>query len=481
MNIDDIFADANYRGEESLYPLSKVKSQHDKEKLSEQGYVPGYTVEEWEKEYPLLPVKFIFYQAGVNFGTVYYDRENLIFINLRLYDREMVVPFTANKEEYQKYILSAVKNALSRLKNKKYVGLFLAMPDGLRMDAMNRLLEIEGPTSTFYEVFLTEYTSSNFLASRVSSQIIEALPQCKTEEMNRETQERLSQLKTCGPEEIRVYRGESNKSTPPEKAISWTPNINVAYFFSIMRGNAPSVLTGRIKKSDVIEYINEKCETGAEEEILVIPGTVILEKKEILYDIDSKEIKEILPEAMEWYHPFRDILTELYEDSEIPKDILNDHNVLHSLRVLFLSSIMGVHEKLDYDDMDALCFAAVYHDAGRCDDTANTSHGKESEKIYESKERRNKIASTLIRAHCIDDDKAKTLIQKRFRMQDRKRVWNLLCILKDADALDRLRFGMKISRENKGSGLDVSFLRTSFAAKIIPLAKQCIKYLDIKM
>ena len=49
MNIDDIFADANYRGEESLYPLSKVKSQHDKEKLSEQGYVPGYTVEEWKK------------------------------------------------------------------------------------------------------------------------------------------------------------------------------------------------------------------------------------------------------------------------------------------------------------------------------------------------------------------------------------------------------------------------------------------------
>ena len=476
MNISEIISDVNYRGEDKLYPLSNVKSEHDKNRLEAQGFIPGYTEDEWKQEFPMLPSEHIFYRSGLDCDTVYYDKQNLIYLNLHIFGRDILSPFEMTREEFQKQILSAIQHELSHLEKKEYIRLFISMPDGLRMENMPRLLEIEGPTPCFFNTFLSIYIASNFVSSTISPGVLKVLPQCKTDEMKSETKERLSRLERCAPNEIRVYRGVCDKSSPIETAVSWTPNINVAYFFATRLGKKPSIITGRVKEDNIIEYLTEDCDNVAEEEVLVTPGTVIFEKEEPLYDMDSEEIKELLPEAMGWYHPFRDILKELYEVSD---NTNTAHDALHSLRVLLLASFLGVHEKLDYEGMNALCFAAVYHEIGRGDDTANSSHGKESEKIYEEKEARNKIASTLIRAHCLDDDKAKILIRKRFRDKDRENVWKLLCILKDADALDRLRFGMNMIREGESSGLDVRFLRTPFALKLVPYANQSVDYLTL--
>ena len=419
-------------------------------------------------------MEHIFYRSGLDYNTVYYDKQNLIYLNLHIFGIEILPPFELTREEFQKKILSAIQHGLSHLEKKEYIGLFISMPDGLRMENMSRLLEIEGPTPCFYNTFLSIYITSDFVSSTISPDVLKVLPQCKTEEMKCETKERLSRLERCAPNEIRVYRGVCDKSSSIETSVSWTPNINVAYFFTTRLGKNPSIITGRVKENDIIEYLTKDCDNAAEEEVLVTPGTVVFEKEEPLYDMESEEIEALLPEAMEWYYPFKDILKELYQVSD---NTNTAHDALHSLRVLQLASFLGVHEHLDYDSMNALCFAAVYHDIGRGDDTANSSHGKESEKIFEEKEARNKIASTLIRAHCLDDDKANLLIRKRFRDKDRENVWKLLCILKDADALDRLRFGMNTRREKESSGLDVHFLRTPFALKLVPYANQSVDYL----
>lgn len=474
MNKSELISDVAYRGEDKFYPLSLVKTQDDKDRLEEQGFVPGYTEDEWKQEFPLLPVEHIFYRSGLDYNTVYYDKQNLIYLNLHIFGREILTPFELTREEFQKKILSAIQHGLSHLEKKEYIGLFISMPDGLRMENMSRLLEIEGPTPCFYNTFLSIYITSDFVSSTISPDVLKVLPQCKTEEMKCETKERLSRLERCAPNEIRVYRGVCDKSSSIETSVSWTPNINVAYFFTTRLGKNPSIITGRVKENDIIEYLTKDCDNAAEEEVLVTPGTVVFEKEEPLYDMESEEIEALLPEAMECYYPFKDILKELYQVSD---NTNTAHDALHSLRVLQLASFLGVHEHLDYDSMNALCFAAVYHDIGRGDDTANSSHGKESEKIFEEKEARNKIASTLIRAHCLDDDKANLLIRKRFRDKDRENVWKLLCILKDADALDRLRFGMNTRREKESSGLDVHFLRTPFALKLVPYANQSVDYL----
>lgn len=177
------------------------------------------------------------------------------------------------------------------------------------------------------------------------------------EEMKCETKERLSRLERCAPNEIRVYRGVCDKSSSIETSVSWTPNINVAYFFTTRLGKNPSIITGRVKENDIIEYLTKDCDNAAEEEVLVTPGTVVFEKEEPLYDMESEEIEALLPEAMEWYYPFKDILKELYQVSD---NTNTAHDALHSLRVLQLASFLGVHEHLDYDSMNALCFAAVY-------------------------------------------------------------------------------------------------------------------------
>ncbi len=52
----------------------------------------------------------------------------------------------------------------------------------------------------------------------------------------------------------------------------------------------------------------------------------------------------------------------------------------------------------------------------------------------------------------------------------KNRVWQLYCIVKDADALDRVRFGMG------GDGLDVKYLREELSKRLIPMACKLQEY-----
>ncbi len=91
-------------------------------------------------------------------------------------------------------------------------------------------------------------------------------------------------------------------------------------------------------------------------------------------------------------------------------------------------------------------------------------HGKASREVYEKTAGKSSAPTVnfLIEYHCLDDKLTKEYLKSADTIRARKRTWLLYQILKDADALDRVRFGIY--------DLDVSQLRLLISHKLVPLA-----------
>ena len=116
--------------------------------------------------------------------------------------------------------------------------------------------------------------------------------------------------------------------------------------------------------------------------------------------------------------------------------------------------------------------AAIWHDIGREDDLAGTSHGVESYRIFQKHNVPDKVIQFLIENHCVEDNEAKSVWEKESKNDTNKDlIWTLFCILKDADALDRCRFG-NLSEDN----LDVNYLRFEVSKSLVAVAYTIQKY-----
>lgn len=141
------------------------------------------------------------------------------------------------------------------------------------------------------------------------------------------------------------------------------------------------------------------------------------------------------------------------------------HCVAHTERVLTLSSILAEEEKLSNQEKDTLFKAVVYHDAGRKDDTVDPDHGWGGYIEYIKRFGSNDVVEFLIVFHCKSDDAARKFLDIRQLSMDNDRVWLLYQILKDADALDRIRF----------NGLDTKYLRLEKSHELIEIATYMIE------
>ena len=100
---------------------------------------------------------------------------------------------------------------------------------------------------------------------------------------------------------------------------------------------------------------------------------------------------------------------------------------------------------LSADDMwkafKSLLTAAKWHDIGRSHDGIDRGHGKKSAEIFRSLGNKDSVAEFLMEYHCRSDKEAKTYLNTHFAGEDKELIWLDYQILKDADALDRWRFG----------------------------------------
>ena len=148
-----------------------------------------------------------------------------------------------------------------------------------------------------------------------------------------------------------------------------------------------------------------------------------------MYGVD--DIPDLLgQDGIELYQQYRNTLASL---PKFPHDT-KGHGKKHCMRVLFLSIMLGKMLDLDKPELKTLASAAIFHDSKRKTDADEPTHGEAAAKYCESVMGKNRTLYFIIKYHSLSDDEARPASPNPFALQ-------MLWILKDADALDRVRFG----------------------------------------
>lgn len=142
------------------------------------------------------------------------------------------------------------------------------------------------------------------------------------------------------------------------------------------------------------------------------------------------------------------------------------HGMGHAKRVLYLALLLSYSLMLSEKEKKILAYCSAYHDVGRVGDSADFMHGIRSvteinEKGYidnfSTDER--EIIQDVIKHHCIKDSEFN---YKKYQNSSYN-VKDIFYCLKDADALDRVRFG---------NDLNIKYLRLEASPILYETAKQ---------
>lgn len=248
LTISDILLKNGTTSLEDFYPLTKVKTASDKEKLLSQGYNPGYTVSEWPYK---LPVDKIYYSKHLIPSTYYYDPDNEaipIALCLNIYGTERI-PIIPDSDQFCEYILDFAASLQNPDKDKIFSYLY-NQDDGIRSQLLAEYIRRSSPSPELFDLFQMLYTVTDYNAGEYGTDLLQKLAFCRSDAQIQKIHNALADY----PEELIVYRGEAEGSTNYRKAISWSLDINTAFFFACRHGdqNHARIIRARIHKQDVI-------------------------------------------------------------------------------------------------------------------------------------------------------------------------------------------------------------------------------------
>lgn len=145
------------------------------------------------------------------------------------------------------------------------------------------------------------------------------------------------------------------------------------------------------------------------------------------------------------------------------------HGVNHIERVLLFGGLIAMQNGCNEEDTQLLLTACSYHDIGRIDDSLDDDHGKRSSEklpsVISLPTEDMAIVRAAIYAHSIDDSRMEDVISS-FAITDKQRALNIARMLKDADALDRVRV----------YDLDPNYLRFPCSCQYVDFAYNLYKY-----
>lgn len=462
LTVSDILLENGTARLEDFYPLTKVKTASDKKKLLSQGYNPGYTVSEWPYA---LPVNKIYYSKHLIPSTYYYDPDNEaipIALCLNIYGTERI-PIIPDSDQFCEYILDFAASLQNPDKDKIFSYLY-NQDDGIRSQLLAEYIRRSSPSPELFDLFQMLYTVTDYNAGEYGTDLLQKLASGRSDEQIQKIHNALSNY----PDELIVYRGEAEGSTDYRQAVSWSLDIKTAFFFACRHGdqNHARIIRARIHKQDVIALNLD----SQEKEILAIPGIPFDVTVERLIGPDSSLVMPF--HHLDEYRKGVDRIRRLYK---LHQRKGTDHDMLHSAQVLFLALMIIQVGKIKLNPMERkqLLNAIVFHDIGRTNDGIDSSHGKASQEIYEKNagSSADPAVCFLIEYHCLSDTLAEEYLKSADIIRAKKRTWLLYQILKDADALDRVRFGIY--------DLDVNQLRLPISHKLVPLAVTAVTGIKI--
>lgn len=465
MTIGDILIQTNQANLDTMLPLTAVKTSADIERYYKEGYSVGMTASDFAKKYPGLPIDRI-YAAHNMLAPLYYcelDSTTVpIVLSLNIYGGKRLAMNGELDEKFQQRVLDTAEKISSG--NIPFIRSYLfSLEDSLRVSVLSKYIELSNPGEDLYVLFLDLYRTSDFGFSSLSENGLQKVFAGKSQKQKQDTEKKLFSL----PDVVTIYRGEGSKSTPYEKSFSWTTSYKAACFFACRIPSLENsrIITAHVSKCDIIEYFPN----DEEKEVLVPPAAVKDRKVDTLYGINAltDEIQAFYP----LYQRYRSRISTLYDAYGRAND--EEHDAEHTLRVLFdallLVQVQGI--ALTKKESHQLCDTILYHDIGRTNDDVDDSHGTKSKDIYyDAVPECNSATAFLIEYHCLDDRKALADL-KTSNIRNKERVWLLYTILKDADALDRVRFGMR--------AVDPKYFRNEMAHKLLPTAQSCVGQLKL--
>lgn len=478
--------------------LKDVTTEEKKEELRSLGYMVGYTVDEWCETYPKISPEHVICTKSILYPSelMYYDASHGFAFRLFIYDRQILTgPFASDEkrdeasetEKLQDQIVKKIAEMEEAHRKKNYPTLLAPTSSegsgNMSMWLICDILKADGPSPALYDTFISYYSFSDNGAATLMERNPNALREIvsgRSARQEKASQDAMADL----PGIITIYRGAGTNSTPVNKAISWTTDIGKAYFFASWRydGKEARIYTAKVKKEDVIEYITDR----GESEIITFPECILDMTSVGCYTMD--DFTSAVIHSVPGYDGTAvnevcasDILSYVQETYMGRLDKEGDHDEAHSVRVALLSCFLfrvGVITRIDGKDADKkkeackvykqLLRAAAWHDMGRDDDLSRDGeHGAASYELWRKDSGKDdKVMEFLMTYHCRSDEEAQAYFRKK--LSSRKGsdlIWKAYTILKDADALDRCRFGSM-----SDDFVDVKYLRNDEAKLLLPVA-----------
>jgi hypothetical protein len=208
--------------------------------------------------YDLDPDKF--YYTGRMFAEYAYAN-NTVIIDIAIMSKDYL-----DMIEIKRRVEVNEKVHAEMIADKDYHGILFLMDKPFRFHWYAKLFK-DIPDKDKYSIFIDIYTSSEYGFNELPPQFVETL---------------IKKYKPKGKhelytpyDEVPVFRGESSKSTPYDKAFSWTLDIDVAARFATRFNEDGKIYQGFVNKNDILCYLSDR----KEKEVLVSPGKV--------YDVDE--------------------------------------------------------------------------------------------------------------------------------------------------------------------------------------------------
>lgn len=454
MNLDELLLNIKTVTFDSLVRQTDVKTDADKAFYAAKGHNIRLTADEFRQRFQVDP-GCIWYTPSVSQGSLYFNPDTLAAAPFHL---DYLLSGLGSFEEGFYKNIQLIE---SEVAEGEYMRAIMSLPDTMQLEYFNRLVEKKGSdVPGLYELFTTFYLDSDYGFGEVAPGTLQVILDAKTEKDRERTDAVLRDM----PDVLKVYRGGNSASTPYEEAYSWTLDVNVANFFAARRGSdAGYLVEAEVAKKDVIDvFLDDR----NEQEVLVDPSKVKVVRELPVHGLEF--LKQTLPQVAPMYHKYKDRLMEL----EFAQDSV-EHGYGHEARVMALSLIISQHLRLSLRDREVLAEAAIYHDLRRVNDIDDPQHGKDARAYYhETVGTPNPLVEFLCEFHCRPDEEGYREIRNNRRLsKDRSRAKLLLDVFKDADALDRCRFGLR--------DLDVNQLRLDISKQLPLVARLCLDQLKV--
>ena len=422
MSLDELLMNVKAVDFHSLLCQTEIQSQEDKERYSEKGYNIVLTEAEFKEKFNVDPA-CIWYTPSISQTSLYFNAET--FAAAPFHVDYFVSGLFPDVDKFYKVIEEREAEAA----DNDFLSSLITLPDAMRMEYFNLLVEKKGTDLPgLYKLFFTNYGESDYGFGSIAPDTIKAVLDSKTAEDKEETGLKIADL----PDTVKIYRGGNSASTPWEKAFSWTLDVNTANFFACRRGNVKVLYHTPIQGMDFV--------------------------------------KSVLPEIASMYKIYSAQLQDLAfaQASSV-------HGYAHEARVLLLSLTIAEMMDLPLRDRNVLATAAIYHDTQRTNDDVDPTHGKASKEYYSTNVASpDPLVEFLCEYHCLPDKEGyQEIMHNRKLSKNRTRAKLLYDVFKDADALDRVRFGLK--------DLDLNQLRLPVSKELGLVARLYLNSVEVSI